>query len=345
MTERIAEPTDAEFTALMNERAPNRLQMAEPLPEHEASASLLGSDEFPVAEETPEEVTVAVEPEPVVVEAPAVPEKYAGKTTDELIEMHRNLETRLGAQGQELGELRSLRSEFDQLKGAIAERDAYTPAQPVTQEVVDWVEEAMLGNPHETIAWVEKNQPLLKDRALQTWAAVDPYAASTYNTQKLLAEQRASFDAELAAVKAPVMASQADTQLKDAYFAASESLPGFTDVVEDFPAILEANPELKVALVSGDQKQKQRVLENLARMASFNRALAQPTDVVPTPEGPTPAEVAHAAKVAATVASGSSTAEHGGEAPTKTDQLKSSMLSSGPTSIREELARSRAAAQ
>jgi hypothetical protein len=344
MSEIIKEPSDAEFSALLNERAPNRLQMAEPLPEHDANASLLGSSEFPVVDAPPEETveTPAPEAAPVV---PAVDPKYAGKTTDELIEMHRNAESRLGTQGQELGELRALRSEFDHLRGELAAREAQAPVQPMTQETVDWVEEAMIGNPHETIAWVQANQPALYQRAIQTWASIDPFAASDFNVEQKLRAQQAQFSQELASVRAPVVEQQANTQLQAAYLATTQSLPGFTDVVGDLPDILEASPELRVALVNGDQAQKQRILENLGKVALANRALAQntaPEEVVPA--GPTAAEVAHAAKVAASVASGSSAGEHGGEAPTKTEALKSSMLTSGPTSIREELARNRAQA-
>jgi uncharacterized phage infection (PIP) family protein YhgE len=348
MSELVKEPSDEEFSKLLDSRAPNRLQLPDALPEHGANASLLGSDEFPVdapvAPATPVSPEDGLVPEPAptpVVPATPVDPKYAGKTTEELIEMHRNAEQLIGSQGQKLGEVNQLRDELNQLKGVIAER---TPQQaPLTQETVDWVEESVIGNPQGTMKWVEENQPALKERALQTWAAIDPFAAGAYRTEQLIRENDAKWEQRLASVEAPFRATQNDTQLERAYTAVSNSLPGFNDVAEDLPALLEANPEFKIALVNGDPAVKQRTLENLARIALFEKAMkeAQPGDVVePVVEVP-----AVDPRVAASVANGSSGSEHGGEAPTQAEQLKASMLTSGPTSIREELARSRANAR
>lgn len=334
MTVRDTGPTDDEFTKLMDERAPNRQKDPDTWEPEEVTPPV--DAPVPVLEED------GLVPEPVVdtpvVVTPPLDLKYAGKTKDELIEMHRNAESRIGTQGQELGELRSLRSEFDRLRGEIDAR-ADTP-QPLTQETVDWVEEAIVGNPKETMEWVEKNQPALKDRALQTWANIDPYGASQYSTAQLLAEQRAQFDTELAAVRAPVLAQQTDTQLATAYQAVSTSLPGFNDVAGELPALLEANPELKAALVSGDLASKQRILENLGKQALFDKAMAQPpASVVEVPP------VIIDPRVAATVTSGSSTGEHGGETVSEASKLKASMLASDPTNLHDELTRNRAAAR
>lgn len=332
--------TDDVFSAAMDERAPNRLKEPEPLPAYSANSTLLGSEGIPAPAELLEAPAV-VAPEDGLVPEPApepvapVDPKYAGKSTDEIIEMHRNLESRLGAQGQELGELRAIRSELDQMKGALAERDVQHA--PLTQETVDWVEESVMGNPLETLRWVEQNQPALKERALATWGAIDPVAAGRYETQKLIEENDRKWEARLASVEAPFRATQNDSQLERAYYAVSTTLPGFTDVVEDLPALLEANPEYKAALVSGDQAQKQRTLENLGKLALFEKAMAQPVDVAPVP-------VTHVVdpRVTASVASGSSTGEHGGETPTQADKLKASMLAVDATNLHAELARNRA---
>lgn len=329
-------PTDDEFAKLMDERAPNRLRDPEPLPAHSPSPTLIAEAPEPEPALVAPEDGLVPEPDPEPVVAPVDP-KYAGKSTDEIIEMHRNLESRLGAQGQELGELRAIRSELDQMKGALAEREVQHA--PLTQETVDWVEESVMGNPLGTMQWVEQNQPALKERALATWGAIDPVAAGRYETQKLIEENDRKWEARLASVEAPVRANQNDIQLERAYHVVSTTLPGFTDVVEDLPALLEANPEYKAALVSGDLAQKQRTLENLGKLALFEKAMAQPVDVaVPVAPVVDP-------RVTATVASGSSTGERGGETPTQTDKLKASMLASESTNVHEELIRSRAAAR
>lgn len=327
MTDREVDLADTEFSKLMDERAPGRLKEAEP--PIAAQVDKVVPEAVPVA---PEDGLV---PEPV---APVVDPKYAGKTPEELIEMHRNAEQLIGAQGQRLGDVQRLQSELDQLKGELAARAA-TPAQaPLTQETVDWVEESVIGNPQGTMKWVEENQPALKERALQTWAAIDPFAAGAYRTEQLIRENDAKWEQRLASVEAPFRATQNDTQLERAYLAVSNTLPGFAEVAEDLPAILEANPELKLALVNGDSAAKQRILENLGKMAFANRALAQPVDAAP------PVPVVDPRTTAA-VATGSSTGEHGGETVTATDRLKASMLASEPTSLHEELERNRAAAR
>lgn len=335
MSEVVKEPSDAEFSALLNERAPNRLKDPETWEPEVVTPPVEAP--VPVA---PEDGLVP-EPEVVAPVAPVVPDKYAGKTTEEVARMHSELELKLGEQGRELGELRGLRSELDQLKGALAEREAYTPQAPLTQETVDWVEESVMGNGRSTMEWVEKNQPALKERTLQAWASVDPYAAAAYNTEKLLAAQEEKFASELAAVRAPVLAQQTNTQLETAYGTVSTNLPGFDEVAEDLPALLEANPELKAVLVNGDLAAKTRILDNLGKMALANRALAPPASA-PVVEATVPVIDP---RVAASVSTGSSSGEHGGEAVSETDRLKSRLLTSGPTSIQDELARSRAKAR
>lgn len=329
MTVRDTGPTDDEFTKLMDERAPNRQKDPDTWEPEEVTPPVVDAP-VPVLEED------GLVPEPVVDTpvAPPLDPKYAGKTTDELIEMHRNAESRIGTQGQELGELRSLRSEFDRLRGEIDAR-ADTP-QPLTQETVDWVEESVVGNPLGTLKWVEENQPALKERALATWGAIDPLAASAYTTQKLIEENDKKWEARLASVETPFRAHQTDTQLAAAYQAVSTSLPGFNDVAGELPTLLEANPELKSALVSGDLASKQRILENLGKQALFDKAMAQPAPVAEVPP------VAIDPRVAASVTSGSSTGEHGGETATEASKLKASMLAPGPTNLHEELARNRA---
>lgn len=343
-------PTDAEFSALLDQKMPDRLQDPdnhEPanIPSFSVQGELERNREVEatIAEATPvaPEDGLVPEPEPVAVTPPVDP-KYAGKTTDELIEMHRNVEQLVGRQGQQLGELQTLRSELDQMKGALAARE---PQQaPLTQETVDWVEESVIGNPRETLEWVEKNQPALKERALATWGAIDPRAAAAYETQKAIEANDAKWEARFASVEAPFRASETDKQLERAYVAVSASLPGFTDVSGDLPALLDANPDYKQLLVNGDLATKQRVLDNLGKVALANRALAQqniaevPAPVVTEPPAVDP-------RITAAVASGSSSGEHGGETPTSTDKLKSFLLSEEPTNLHAELARNRAKAR
>jgi len=61
-----------------------------------------------------------------------IPEKYAGKTMAEVIEMHQNVEQALGKQGAELGEQRKLMQSLIEAQNKVAETTP--PEESVIQE-------------------------------------------------------------------------------------------------------------------------------------------------------------------------------------------------------------------
>lgn len=78
-------------------------------------------------------------PQPEAAEAPVekpaeddLPEKYRGKSAAEIAKMHRELETRLGQQSQEVGELR--RAFDDMVKSSIQAQQTTTP-EPVEEPI------------------------------------------------------------------------------------------------------------------------------------------------------------------------------------------------------------------
>jgi len=88
---------------------------------------------------------VPVVAEPAKVETPPAPSKYDGKTTEQVIEMHRNAESRLGEIQNELGTMRGIVTDLTQLQSQPA-----TP-QPVEQETIDVSGDDLIQNPVETI--------------------------------------------------------------------------------------------------------------------------------------------------------------------------------------------------
>jgi len=78
-------------------------------------------------------------------EAPALPEKYAGKTTEDVIEMHQNAEQRLGQIQNELGTMRGLVTDLSALQ-----RPAPEP-QPAEQEPVDVSGDDLLSDPRDAV--------------------------------------------------------------------------------------------------------------------------------------------------------------------------------------------------
>jgi len=83
----------------------------------EATDELVSFDEAPVEEPT-EAPVEAVENE----EEDDLPEKYKGKSAAEIARMHKELESRLGQQSQEVGELR--KAFDDMVKSSIAAQNA-----------------------------------------------------------------------------------------------------------------------------------------------------------------------------------------------------------------------------
>ena len=70
-----------------------------------------------------------------------LPEKYQGKSKEEVVEMHRNVEKRLAQQGQEVGELRG---RIDELSRQSAEKYGVEEAQvPDKNQIIDEVIESL----------------------------------------------------------------------------------------------------------------------------------------------------------------------------------------------------------
>lgn len=83
----------------------------------------------------------AATPETAKVDPPAVPEKYSGKTVDQVIEMHQNSEKRLGQLQNEVGSLRGLVTDLSTIQRPAAE------PQPAEQEPVDVSGDDILRDP------------------------------------------------------------------------------------------------------------------------------------------------------------------------------------------------------
>ena len=74
-----------------------------------------------ITEEQPKETPVAEQTQEVVVET-VIPDKYKGKSLDEIVKMHQEAEKMIGRQAQEVHEVRSL---ADQLLKRQLEADKY----------------------------------------------------------------------------------------------------------------------------------------------------------------------------------------------------------------------------
>lgn len=122
-----------------------------------------------------EAVESKIQQEPVKQE-PVIPEKYRGKSAEDLIKMHQETEKALSRQAQEVGEVRRLADE-------LLRSQTQTKAEPEKQEV-DFFE-----NPQEAIRQAVENNPKLKAaEAMATRLAMDQ-AKKTFETKHPDAQQ------------------------------------------------------------------------------------------------------------------------------------------------------------
>jgi hypothetical protein len=106
-----------------------------------------------------EEQTTSLEatqaqPEPEVTQQEAeVPEKYKGKSLDEIVRMHQEAEKLIGRQAQEVGESRKLLDQF--IKQQLEQK--HDTQQPVKAQEIDWFED-----PAKAVNQAVENNPILK---------------------------------------------------------------------------------------------------------------------------------------------------------------------------------------
>ena len=97
---------------------------------------------------------------------PEVPEKYKGKSLDQIVKMHQEAEKLIGRQAQEVGESRKLLDEYIKQQLNTTKNDV----QPVQQEI-DWFED-----PAKAVNQAVENNPVLKQLKEQQ-AEQQKYAA------------------------------------------------------------------------------------------------------------------------------------------------------------------------
>jgi len=107
-------------------------------PNHQEEASLEPTQEV-------------VNSEPVTQE-PEIPEKYKGKSLDEIVKMHQEAEKLIGRQAQEVGEVRKLADSL--LKQQLEQKH---DTQPVPAQEIDWFED-----PAKAVNQAVENNPILK---------------------------------------------------------------------------------------------------------------------------------------------------------------------------------------
>lgn len=121
------------------------------LQEETSNEEITSLDQQP---QTPEPTTVEnSEPVQQAAPEPEVPEKYRGKSLEDIIKMHQESEKLIGRQAQEVGESRKLLDEFIKQQLDAKKHDT----QPVKAQEIDWFED-----PAKAVNQAVENNPILK---------------------------------------------------------------------------------------------------------------------------------------------------------------------------------------
>ena len=101
---------------------------------------------------------------------PEIPEKYKGKSLDQIVKMHQEAEKLIGRQAQEVGESRKLLDEYIKQQLNTKKDDV----QPSTQQEIDWFED-----PAKAVNQAVENNPVLKQLKEQQAEQAKHVALST----------------------------------------------------------------------------------------------------------------------------------------------------------------------
>ena len=232
--------------------------------ETEATQEPPQPDPAPEDEGTPEEGTLVdsaeeiIPPEGGTAETAEEAEEklFAGKykTTEDLERAYTELQSKLGAQGDELGKLRDLEKRFEDY---IAQQQEVP--QPSPFETRDWDEKIDWDNPAQAryaALWIAQNEPYNYETFLDAWAtnATNPRAVTAFELEMKDYE----WEQKLEEARAPV--AQMSEKLS-----AEERAQQVTSTFEQVWANLAAqNPDL-------DENMAQGIIEE----ATNNRAVAE----------------------------------------------------------------------
>jgi hypothetical protein len=109
------------------------------------------------ADSTQPDPVPAPEPEAPPAPPPSVPDKFSGKTPEQLIAMYADLEKVTGRQGKELGELRSTHDQYIRTALEAAQRKPASNTETADEDVEFFI------NPKAAIEKAVANHPLIKE--------------------------------------------------------------------------------------------------------------------------------------------------------------------------------------
>lgn len=177
----------------------------------------------------------------------------------------------LGRQGSELGNLRKLEAEMQQIREGLAQ-----PQQPTYDP--GSLDAYLAENPQQIPAFAEQaiatGDGYAYQRALAAWSEYDQMGAMDYHARKVSEANTAQLEARLQPALQGMQRQQTTSEMATAYETMASKHPDFNTVMngvsqetlDGFP------PEVLTALQTGDQASKERVLETLYRWTKAEQA-------------------------------------------------------------------------
>lgn len=274
-------------------------------------------EEAPAATEEPppaEPETPAAEEASAPVENAAVAaylKKYNGDV-NKALEAAVSAQRKLGELGNELGEHRQQAAEYEQVISKLEQLEGrlnQPPQQPVVdQATVDWLDEQITLNPAAAPQYaaqaLQAGQHMLYERIMETWFAVQPRAASQFDTAVRIEQVKQELAAQTPARDENVVMQAALQQVLAEH-------PEFHQYADDLASTIERYPAAAAGL-KGSQQEKQQAIETLFALAERDtlRSLAL--------SGNTPAESTSATDVATATTS----QDHPDQAPAEPTPLE-----------------------
>lgn len=229
------------------------------------------------------------------------------KSPEELEHAYTELQSRMGQQGSELGQLRETLEKLNQ-RLEVPEQE---PQFALDQPTIDWFDEQVERSPQAAATWAKENDTsgVLYQRALDYWKEDDPFAAATWVFNDRLEQQKKEFAEQLTQHTRPLVEQSRQQAIASAWNAAKHQLPDLDERAAEVLKAAEFAPELARGLMDSDDQQERvnavvKLYYLAGGMAGFQNQSAPSTEAAAALQA-----AARDAKLSGTVASQTQSAD------------------------------------
>ena len=246
---------------------------------------------------------------------------YAGKykTTEDLERAYTELQSKLGAQGDELGKLRQLEEQFSQLQEQLSTQPTPNPFETAEWDNVNFENTQKV---RQQALWLAQNDPFNYDSFLESWYEESPRAATAFEMDLKNYEWEQKFEDARAPVAeisnkltAEERAQQTTATFEQVWANLGAQNPDLNDFAEKIIEEAGTTPAIAAVFRDGDAEQMSGALQILLNAARYRRS--QATEIAAAQE----AEAAGAAKSKANLTKATASAGSQSKTPTAGDRI------------------------